>query len=391
MQRIPEFIKWLVITVVSLALLTTVFFIRGQQQPDETGALPTNTTDEVKTLLVQLARDDKSTSGLAILVNEEKYGLRVFNISPSAVSQFGEAGLMTMAEAGTQVAPAVVAEAVSTATGIRIDGTLTLQRLAVAGLVDSIGGISVNPSSGLLVSELNATPMYVPPGEQLLDGQHAAGYAMIQQFTEVESQQISRMNQVLKDVFGSLPSEESKVDETIAALGSLARSNISTSDIAKFLVTLNQKKLWANAEFYTVITDASELELMPDSKWLRVRQPDNWNMLAKLAPRALMHFTETDMRIEVTGESPVDRSVLAGEIAALGFNFIDGGYSQTPLETQIRVSAGVKAEDVENLRNKLGLPDVPISWDFTLAGYADVRIVIGVDYRDRDLSTESVN
>lgn len=391
MNRIPVFIRWLVITLVSLALLTTGFFVRGQQQPDEISALPTGTSGELKTLLVQLAGDDKSTGGLALLVNEEKLGLRVFNISPLVVSQFGESGLMTAAEAGTQVPPAVVAQGLAAATGIRIDGTLTLQRLAVAGLVDSIGGLWVNPDSGLLVSESNSTPMYVPPGEQLLDGQHAAGYAMIKQFVEPESKQISRMNEVLKGVFSSLPDEQNKVDETIAALGSLARSSVATSDIAKFLASISRANLWQDAQFYTVITDASELELMEDSKWLRVRQPDNWNMVAKLAPRSLMHFTQTKTRIEVTAESPADRALLAGEIATLGYNFIDGGYTPAPTETQIRVSAGVDEAVIENIRNKLGLPKVAISRDFTLAGYADVRIVVGVDYRDRELSTESVN
>ena len=391
MNRIPVFIRWLVITLVSLALLTTGFFVRGQQQPDEISALPTGTSGELKTLLVQLAGDDKSTGGLALLVNEEKLGLRVFNISPLVVSQFGESGLMTAAEAGTQVPPAVVAQGLAAATGIRIDGTLTLQRLAVAGLVDSIGGLWVNPDSGLLVSESNSTPMYVPPGEQLLDGQHAAGYAMIKQFVEPESKQISRMNEVLKGVFSALPDEQNKVDETIAALGSLARSSVATSDIAKFLASISRANLWQDAQFYTVITDASELELMEDSKWLRARQPDNWNMVAKLAPRSLMHFTQTKTRIEVTAESPADRALLASEIATLGYNFVDGGFTTTPTETQIRVSAGVDEAVIENIRNKLGLPNVAISRDFTLAGYADVRIVIGVDYRDRELSTESVN
>ena len=378
MNRIPEYLKWLVITVVSLALLTTTFFIRGQQQPGDVSVSPQ--TGDLKTLLVQLAGDDKATGGLALLVKEEKVGLRVFNISPRVVSLFGSAGLMTAADAGTQVPPNVVAEAIATATGIRIDGTLTMQRLAIAGLVDSVGGVQVDAKSGLLVSGPNEEAKYVAPGIQTLDGQHAAGYAMIRQVIESEDEQVARMDEVIRALFSKLPTDDAKADETIAALGSLARSNVSTADISKFLVSLNREDLWQKVKFSTVVTDRSELELLATSDWLRVRQPDTFKKVAKIAPRSLMHFTDTNLRIEVATNNPNHRTKIAGEIAQLGFNFIDGGYSRTPDKTTIRISASVKKEDIEKLKAKLGLEEITETWDFTLAGYADVRVVIGADY-----------
>lgn len=378
MNRIPEYLKWLVITVVSLALLTSAFFIRGQQQPGDV-SVPTQSGD-LKTLLVQFAGDDKATGGLALLVKEEKVGLRVFNISPRVVSLFGSAGLMTAADAGTQVPPNVVAEAIATATGIRIDGTLTMQRLAIAGLVDSVGGVQVDAKSGLLVSGPNEEAKYVAPGIQTLDGQHAAGYAMIRQVIESEDEQVARMDEVIRALFSKLPTDDAKADETIAALGSLARSNVSTADISKFLVSLNREDLWQKVKFSTVITDRSELELSTTSDWLRVRQPDTFKKVAKIAPRSLMHFTDTNLRVEVATNNPNHRAKIAGEIAQLGFNFIDGGYSRTPDETTIRISASVKKEDIEKLKAKLGLEEITETWDFTLAGYADVRVVIGADY-----------
>lgn len=378
MNRIPEFIKWLVVTVISLALLTTFFFIRGQQQPDVV-ANPAE-VGELKTLLIQLAADDKQTGGLALLVKEEKVGLRVFNISPRVVSLFGNAGLMTAAQAGTQVAPDVVAQALASATGIRIDGTLTMQRLAIAGLVDSVGGIQVDAKSGLFVSGPQEEAKYVAPGIQTLDGQHAAGYAMIRQVIETEDDQIERMNEILRALFSKLPEDLAKAEETIVALGSLARSNVSTADISKFLVSLNQENLWQGVKFTSVITDPSELQLSAASDWLRVRQPDNFNKVAKIAPRSLMHFTDTNMRVEVATSLPTDRGLIASQIAELGFDFIDGGYTRTPEVTTIRTSASVDKDEIEKLKAKLGLEEITETWDFTLAGYADVRLVIGADY-----------
>lgn len=384
MHRIPVFIKWLVATLGALALLTGIFFVRGQQQPDAISTVPQNSSTDLKTLLVQFSGDNEASGGVAILVKENTNTLRIFNISPRVAMSFGDAGIMTLAEAGTQVPSSQVADGVSVATGIRIDGTITLQRLAVAGLVDSVGGVQVNSLTGLLVSTGDADPMYVPPGIQTLDGQHAAGYAMVKQFVENENSQVARLNEILAGIFIKVPSEGGKLDETFSALGSLARSDVSTSEIAKFFNSINEAKLWPKAKFNSIVMDQSELELMPDSNWLRVRQPDTWRLIAKYTPKSIMHFSQTKMRVEISSELPLDRTVIAGEITQLGFRFVDGGYAKTPETTSIYISGDVSISDIEALRTKLGLPDSQINWDFKLGEYTDVRIVVGRDYRDQN-------
>lgn len=386
MNRIPEFIKWLAITLLSLALLTTAFFIRGQQVAQEEALTPM-ANSEIRTLLIQFAEDDKSIAGLALLIKEVNTGLQIVNISPQAAMQFSDAGLLTLQDAGTQVSPRDVADALSVATGIRIDATLSLQRLAIAGLVDSVGGVDVDAQTGLLVSGPDQEPLYVAPGQQTLSGQYAAGYALVQQFIENEEVQIARMNVILRGMFNDLSIDESFVDETLAALGSLARSDVSTADLATFLVSLNQQNLWPAAAYQKIPTEVSQLELMPDSTWVRVKQPDAWNSIVKNSPRALVYPGSTNIRVEVKSQLPADRVIIADEIAQLGYGFIDGGYVETPEVTQITTSVSANIKDVEELRNKLGLVDVPIVWDFTLASYADVRIIVGMDYRDRELGS----
>jgi hypothetical protein len=93
----------------------------------------------------------------------------------------------------------------------------------------------------------------------------------------------------------------------------------------------------------------------------------------------------------VLSEFSIDRAVVASEISELNLRFIDGGRIDSPPITQIKVSVSANISDVEALRAKLGLEDVLFEWDFTLGEYSDVRIVIGVDYRDRDQVLESVN
>lgn len=384
MNRVPVFIKWLTATLLSLALLTATFFIRSQQIEEQAAFTPV-AKSEIKTVLLQLAEDDKSISGLALLIKEPGSGLQVINISPQVATQFGQAGLMTVQEAGTQVSPRDVADALGVATGIRIDATLALQRLAIAGLVDSVGGVDVSAQTGLLVSGLDQDPLYVAPGQQRLTGQYAAGYALVKQVIETEDEQINRMNNVIRAMFINLPVDQSTIDETLSSLGSLARSDISTDELAAFFVAINQQNLWPAAKYLKVEADSSSLELMPDSSWQRIKQPNLWNTLAKISPRALAYPGSTTIRVEVKSQIAGDRILIADEIAQFGLGFIDGGTSETPQITQITTSVTVDIEKVEALRNNLGLTDVPIVWDFTLDSYADVRIVVGVDYRDRDI------
>ncbi len=391
MNRIPPFIKWLVGTLLALALLTGTFFVKGQQDLEVAGNQNSVDAAQIETLLIQFAGTDESTGGLAILIKEPNESLQVFNISPRVAMSFNQAGIMTLAAAGTQLQPGDVAQGVSIATGIRIDGILTLQRLAVAGLVDSLGGIYVDAQSGLLVSSGDDPAMYVSPGRQLVDGQHAAGYAMVKQFTESESNQVARMNEVLASIFSGIPEDSGKLDETFAALGSLARSNISISEIANFFTAINELSLWQTAEFKSVAVDTSELELMPDSNWLRIRQPETWNLVSKFSPSAKLTFSPSVMRVEVTSEEATDRSVIAGDLAQIGLGFIDGGFSQTPEQTLLILSPKVDIDAVIDLRSKLGLPNAQIEWDFELGEYSDLQLIIGADYRDRNLQIESVN
>ncbi len=384
MNRVPVFIKWLTATLLSLALLTATFFLRGQQIEQEAAFTPF-ANSEIKTVLLQLAEDDKSISGLALLVKEPGTGLQVLNIPPQVATQFGQAGLMTIQQAGTQVSPREIADALSISMGVRIDATLALQRLAIAGLVDSVGGVDVTAATGLLVSGPDQEPLYVAPGQQKLTGQYAAGYALVKQLIENEDEQINRMNIVIRAMLNNLPMEQSTIAETLASLGSLARSDVSVDDLATFFVAINQQNLWPAANYVKVDTDSSGLELMPDTTWLRIKQPKLWDELAKISPRVLVYPGSTAIRVEVKSQFAGDRVLIADQIAQLGLGFIDGGSSETPEITQITTSVTADIEKVEALRNNLGLSEVPIVWDFTLDSYADVRIVVGLDYRDREI------
>ncbi len=89
---------------------------------------------------------------------------------------------------------------------------------------------------------------YVRAGTSLLDGSDAVGYAMRRSKFESTDQFMARGNQVLRAVFENLQGDQERVDEIFSSLGSIARSNVPTSSIAKLIIELRVSNLWPSAD-----------------------------------------------------------------------------------------------------------------------------------------------
>ena len=213
MNRIPSFLKWLISSILAIALLTGVFVIRGDGQaaplPAELTASPT----------------PSSTAEPASDINN----LMILQGSFDGVDQ-----------------------AISGALGIPIDGSMFLQRLALAGLVDGVGGVTIDSDNLYRVSESGEAAEYVRPGSALLPGGAAAGYAMVKSEFETTDEFMDRTNQVLRAVFENIQGDQARVDEVLSALGSLAKSNVPTSSIARLIVELRTDNLWPSANISRV-------------------------------------------------------------------------------------------------------------------------------------------
>lgn len=259
MNRIPAFLKWLTSSLLAIALLTGVFVIRGDGQatplPAEITAAPTSTaqvtepTEEIQNLMFALIDDNQVIISVTIIrQSDDEKKLSVVNIDPTTLIVPPGQGFVPISDAGLQGSFDGVDKAISGALGIPIDGSIYLQRLAYAGLVDSIGGITVNSENLYRVSEVGELPRYVRLGTALLTGSDAAGYAMLQSKFESTDEFMTRGNQVLRAVFENLQGDEERVDEIFSALGSIARSNVPTSSIARLIIELRAENLWPSAD-----------------------------------------------------------------------------------------------------------------------------------------------
>lgn len=264
MNRIPSFLKWLISSLLAVALLTGIFVLRGDGQaaplpPEITAspnASPSATVDpatDIDNLMIALVDSEQKIVSVTVLrQSNEGSKFAIVNIDPSALIVPPGQGFVPISDAGLQGSFEGVDKAISGAFGIPIDGSIYLERLALAGLVDGVGGVTIDSDNLYRVNEPGEAASYVRPGSAVLPGGLAAGYAMVKSKFETTDEFMSRTNQVLRAVFENQQGDEARVDEVLSALGSLAKSNVPTQSIARLIVELRAANLWPIANISRV-------------------------------------------------------------------------------------------------------------------------------------------
>lgn len=261
MNRIPPFLKWLISSILGVALLTGVFVIRGDGQatplPAEITASPTasatasptaDPATDIDNLMIALVDSKQKIVSITVLrqsVDGTKFA--IVNIDPATLIVPPGQGFVPISDAGLQGSFDGVDKAISGALGIPIDGSIYLRRLALAGLVDGVGGVTINSENLYRVSEAGEPAQYVRFGSSLLTGGQAAGYAMVKSKFETTDEFMKRTNQVLRAVLENQQGDQARVQEVLSALGSLAQSNVPTQNIARLIVELRAANLWSSA------------------------------------------------------------------------------------------------------------------------------------------------
>ena len=365
MSRIPPFLKWLASSVIALALFTGLFFVRGQSGTQVVAPTETPTVQDIRSLFVILTDDDNKVARTSLIfTSKNRDSVTALSFDPRIAVDLGERGVMPIRDAIPQADPSGVDTAVENASGVRIDGAFLMQRLALAGLIDSVGGITVNSPNTYRVTPQDDVALYVRKGKSQIDGTRAAGYALISDAAYL---------QVLVQTFAQLPSDGQRIDEIMGALGSLARSTIPTSDISQMIVQMGKGEAWSDLSTIDVPTAASYLELAGKSDWRRVSLGWRAGALA-LTP------DPDHPRIAVRSDFPQDRLRVRDALLKSGYIFIDGGNGKMPKRTQLRVPAKPTKEFVSDLSQALDLKTLQVVIDPTVES-TDAVIVTGVDYR----------
>jgi len=400
MNRVPVFLKWLAASVAAVAVFTLALVIKGggtaTPLPAGITASPTVSATpapaNITSLIIQVTDENWNVQGIAFYAhNSALTELRIANVDPQATFDSGNAGYSSIYTAGTLAPLSSVTERLSVATGTRADATLILQRLALAGLIDSVGGIDITSADDYPVSSGPGPILYVTKGTAHVDGTRAAGYAVISQPGDTPKKHMARMNQVLLAVLNKLPSDPNRLNEVLLSLGQLARSTMPMTDINRFIVDLHDHGLFANPVTYVVPTSPSDLGELGQADWRRIRLAS----AAQLAAMGGVDLTPIPVaghiNVLVSSSVPNDRLSLRKAIVKAGVNFVDGGPTALVRTTVVRIGPAVSLRQQSDLEKELGLAQATVVRDSTVSGFADVEIVLGLDYRAKEKLTGSVN
>ena len=406
MKRIPAFLQWLVFGLVGIAIFTVIFLIKGNGQPTAlppyVTATPNPSTSpaeaklEVNNLLVTLADDNRKVVGGFIAVrNQDSSELRVFNIDSRTGLDVDTTDMLRFRDAGFESSANQVQVAVEVASNIRVDGSLTLRRLALAGLVDSVKGIVVKIPQPTKIVTQQKQKVLIPSGKVRLDGNRAAGYALLVVPGEPESTRIERINSVLSATFAKLPNDVQRVDETISALGSLGRTTVPTELVAKDLMLLVANDLWESAQYQTLSTTVSELGVTSKIGLRRFNLETISKEIATYCPQAVLPVTKGPWRVLIKSSSSKATLQLRQDIRKSKFSFVDGGKVKSQRISTIRIAPWVSQAQAQSLLTTIELPNARIirEKDSTTksSALADAVITVGLDYRAKDNRKESVN
>jgi len=248
---------------------------------------------------------------------------------------------------------------VSTLLLVRVDATLTLDRLALAGLVESVHGITVDAGLGTIT----------------LDGVMAADYATKPRPGEAESARQARAMAVIAQALRGLPGNDESMRQLLASLGSLARSSATNDELIPLLAqvrddALSGTMLRADLPVTVVSTGATDTAVVDSAK--------SAPLIASMFPTDLL----------TTGETPLPRVVLQPSGASAGYLLkvrrqltdagvavVDGGAATVPLRvSRVFISAGIpRSRDLGfSIAQTLGLP----GWTIRASDTAPVDVVL---------------
>lgn len=248
---------------------------------------------------------------------------------------------------------------VSTLLLVRVDATLTLDRLALAGLVESVHGITVDTGLGLVT----------------LDGVSAADYATMIKPGEPQAAHVERAHAVITQVLRGLPDTDESMRQVLASLGSLARSSATNDELVPLLAQIHSDALSGNtlkADLpVTVVSTGSPNAVVVDATAAG-------DLLPRMFPGDILS----------TGQTPITRVVLESAGASAGYILrvrsalteagmavIDGGVATKSLKvSRVLISAGsARSRDLGySISEMLGLP----SWALRASDLAPVDVIV---------------
>ena len=296
------------------------------------------------------------------------------------------AGQQTLGASARLLDRSASQDALSDLLALRIDGTLSLGRLALAGMVDYVGGITVDVDQPIteVDEETGVETVVVPSGTQTLDGNQAATYALTWLPDEPEAARLARYSQVMTATISGLPDDALRIEQMLTSLGGSARTTTASATVAQFLLQMRQSILDGGQQARVLpTTDIEAGEALPV---VRADLVAAEGVINSLLPQAVLTGAESNPRVLVQngvgtpglGASARDRLVGSGMV------YINGGNAdQFDQDQTLVIVADATTESVtlgESVAEALGVPPTSVQIAEDGQNVADVVVILGADF-----------
>jgi hypothetical protein len=252
-------------------------------------------TPGVQTLLLQLLDSDGYARGNVVMGVEPlpaRGGADMLVVPASLLVPQGD-DTVTLGTTPQSSDTLAGVTAVELALRVRIDAGLTLDRLAFAGLIDSVGGLRIELEQPVLLPAIGAGDRrrVLGPGVVSLDGIAAADYALLRLPGESEEALTERLLGVLIDVFARLPITPEGMRQVLTSLGSLAPSTVPTEELAPVLLAVRADAARGQVRTATLPVDVIRGGARPAA----VSTPEGEVLVQELFPDARISDDDTGM------------------------------------------------------------------------------------------------
>jgi hypothetical protein len=295
------------------------------------------------------------------------------------------AGPQTLGQSARLLDRSASQDALSDLLALRIEGTLSLGRLALAGMVDFVGGITLTVSQEIPEDSGKGIRVVVPRGTVHLNGSQAATYALTWLPDEPEAARLARYSQVMTATISSLPDDQLRVEAMLTSLGGQARTTTTTSAVAAYLVYMRSELLAGGQQVRVLPT--SDIESAGALPIVRVDLAASNAMLNQVVPQAMIEDAARRPRVLVQngvgtpglGAVARDRLVSAGMVFVDGGNAEDFGYKQTRII--LPGSSAAATQTGAAIAQALGVGQSDIRVAQSGQNVADAVVILGRDFK----------
>jgi hypothetical protein len=379
---------WGALALVGVALLGWVLLAALGPDPS---ARPTPTASataptEQQTLLIQVRNDaDLGANNLVAGVGGGLPAAQLLVPSRLIVDVPG-AGQQTLGQSARLLDRTASQDALSDLLALRVDGTLSLSRLALAGMVDYVGGITLTVDTPVteVDEETGVETVVVPAGTQELNGTQAAAYALAWLPEEPEANRLARYSAVMTQTIAQLPDDPVGVQQMLTSLGGSARTTTTTEATAEYL--LRMRDGIRDGDQLVRVLPTTDIDAPGDLAVVRVDLAAAQGTIDGVLPQAMLEGAEAAPRVLVQNGvgTPGLGAVARDKLVDAGMVFINGGNAETfgRSATVVLVpDAGAQSLELgSDVAEALGVPASSVAVAEEGQNVADAVVVLGSDF-----------